>query len=63
MRAGRVARLEDARRYLAEQWGIAYGSVSGVWWQLRQRKAKPKTGRRRHRQTDEVAQAAFKSGV
>jgi transposase len=62
MRAGRVARLEDARRYLAEQWGITYGSVSGVWWQLRKHKAKPKTGRRRHRQADAAAQEAFTSG-
>ena len=62
MRAGRVARLEDARRYLAEQWGITYGSVSGVWWQLRKHNAKPKTGRRRHRQADGEAQAAFKKG-
>jgi transposase len=62
MRAGQVARLEDARRYLAEQWGITYGSVSGVWWQLRKRTAKPKTGRRRHRQADGAAQAAFTQG-
>lgn len=62
MRAGRVATLEDARHYLAQTWGITYGSVSGVWWQLRRRKAKPKTGRRRHRQVDQDQQAAFKKG-
>ena len=62
MRAGQVATLEDARRYLAARWGITYGSVSGVWWHLRKRNAKPKTGRRRHQQADGAAQAAFKKG-
>lgn len=60
MRAGRVATLEDARRYLAERWGIAYGSVNGVWWQLRKRGARPKTGRRRHAKADPAAQEAFR---
>lgn len=62
MRAGRVATLEDARRYLAEQWGIAYGSINGVWWQLRKRGARPKTGRRRHAQADPATQEAFRYG-
>ena len=61
-RAGQVATLADARRYLAEAWGIEYGSGSGVWWQLRKRRARPKTGRRRHRRADAAAQEAFKSG-
>jgi tRNA(fMet)-specific endonuclease VapC len=62
MRAGRIATLADARRYLAERWGIAYASLNGVWWQLRKHKTKPKTGRRRHRQADAAAQEAFKDG-
>ena len=60
MRAGRVATLEDARRYLAERWGIEYGSLNGVWWQLRRHGARPKTGRRRHAQADPAAQEAFR---
>lgn len=62
MRAGAIATLEDARRYLAEQWGIAYASLNGVWWQLRKHRIKLKTGRRRHRRADPAAQAAFKAG-
>ena len=62
MRAGAVATLEDARRYLAEQHGVAYGSLNGVWWQLRKHKIKLKTGRRRHRRADAAAQEAFTAG-
>lgn len=60
MRAGRIGRLEDARQYLQRRWHIYYASVNGVWHLLRQRRAKCKTGRRRHRQADAAAQAAFK---
>ena len=60
MRAGRITRLEDARRYLQHRWEIDYASVNGVWRLLRQRRVKFKTGRRRHRRADAVAQAAFK---
>jgi transposase len=60
MRAGRIATLEDARRYLAERWGVAYASLNGVWWQLRKHKVKLKTGRRRHRRADAAAQEEFK---
>ena len=62
MRAGRAATLKDAKAYLAREWGIAYGSVSGGWGQLRKRKAKPKTGRRRQGQADGAQQEAFKRG-
>lgn len=62
MRAGRVATLEEARQYLAERWDIGYGSINGVWWQLRKRGARPKTGRRRHAKADPVAQEAFRRG-
>jgi putative transposase len=60
MRAGRITRLEDARQYLQRRWNIYYASVNGVWQLLRQRRAKCKTGRRRHRRADAVAQATFK---
>jgi transposase len=59
MRAGRVARLREARAYLRERFGIAY-SLNGVSLLFRRRKAKLKTGRRRHRRADPGAQAAFK---
>jgi transposase len=62
MRAGRIATLADARRYLAEQHGVVYGSLNGVWWQLRKHRVKLKTGRRRHRRADPAAQEAFKAG-
>lgn len=62
MRAGRIATLEDARRYLAERWGIAYSSLNGVWWQLRKHRIALKTGRRRHRKADQHAQEAFRAG-
>jgi transposase len=62
MRAGAIATLEDARRYLAERWGIEYASLNGVWWQLRRHKIKLKTGRRRHRKADAAAQEAFRAG-
>lgn len=62
MRAGRIATLDDARTYLRERWGIEYGSLNGVWWQLRKHKIKLKTGRRRHRQADPAGQAAFRAG-
>ena len=60
MRAGRMSRLEDVRQYLQQRWNIHYASLNGVWHMLRQRRAKCKTGRRRHRQADVAAQAAFK---
>lgn len=59
MRAGAIATLEDARRYLAERHGVEYASLNGVWWQLRRHRIKLKTGRRRHRKADAAAQAAF----
>lgn len=62
MRAGRIATLADARRYLAERWGVEYASLNGVWWQLRKHKIKLKTGRRRHRKADAAAQEAFRGG-
>jgi transposase len=62
MQAGRIARLKEAQAYLRERHGINY-SLNGVWELLRRRKAKPKTGRKRHVQADPAAQAAFKKAV
>jgi transposase len=62
MRAGRIARLREAQAYLRERHGIAY-SLNGVSLLFKRRKAKLKTGRRRHRAADPAAQAAFKKSV
>jgi transposase len=59
MKAGEVATLEQTRQLLIEQ-GVPYKSVAGVSSLLIRHKVKLKTGRPRHQQTDEAAQAAFK---
>jgi transposase len=60
MTRGEIATLKDAQRFLAEQHGIRYQSLGGVWWMLHQRQARPKTGRRHHRQADATAQTEYK---
>lgn len=60
MKAGRIGRLRDAQRFLAEQWGVHYQGVSGLSRLFQRHKIKLKTGRRRHRRADAEAQAAFK---
>lgn len=60
MTRGEIATLKDAQRFLAEQHDIHYQSLGGVWWLLRQHKARLKTGRRRHRQADPAAQTDYK---
>jgi transposase len=62
MRAGRIATLKDAQRYLREEEGITYRSLNGVWYQLHQHHIKLKTGRRQHRKADKEDQAAFTAG-
>jgi transposase len=62
MADGRIATLQDAQRYLAERHGIVYGSLNGVWQQLRKHQIKWKTGRRRHALADAAAQEAFRVG-
>ena len=62
MQAGGIGRLKDAQAYLREHWGIAY-CLDGVSKLFIRRKTKLKTGRRRHRQADAAAQAAFKKSV
>ena len=62
MAAGRIATLKEAQAYLAEQHGIVYPSLNGVWQQLRKHRIKLKTGRRRHALADAAAQEAFVAG-
>ena len=62
MRAGEIATLKDAQRYLADECQITY-SLSGLWWHLHQRRARPKTGRRRHQRADATRQADYKRDV
>ncbi len=59
MKAGEVATLAEARQLLAQQ-GVLYKGVAGVSALLIRHKVKLKTGRPRHQQADEAAQAAFK---
>jgi len=63
MRQGKIRRLEDVRQYLAQEWGIEYRSLNGVWWMLRRWKIKLKTGRRRHQKASEEAQDGFKKNL
>ncbi len=60
LEAGRIGGQEEARRYLAETWGVRYKSIHGISYQFKRRKVKWKTGRRRHAKADAAAQAAFK---
>lgn len=62
MAAGRIATLKDAQRYLADEHGVVYPSLNGVWQQLRKHKIKLKSGRRRHELADAEAQEAFRAG-
>lgn len=59
LEAGRIVGQEDARRYLAANWGVSYKSVNAISYQFKKRKVKWKTGRRRHAKADAAAQAAF----
>lgn len=59
-KAGRIGRLRDAQRFLAEQWGGHYHGVRGLSRLCQRQKIKLKTGRRRHRRAEAEAQAAFK---
>lgn len=59
LRASRIATLRDAQHYLQQQWAISY-SLNGVWYHLRKRRVRLKTGRRRHQRADAARQAAYK---
>ena len=62
MRAGAIGRLKDAQAHLQKRWGLTY-CLDGISKLFIRRKTKLKTGRRRHRQADAAAQAAFKKSV
>jgi hypothetical protein len=58
--AGRVARLQDAPRYLRERWGSDDRRLKGVSRVFIRHQTRLKTGRRHHRRANLAAQAAFK---
>ena len=60
LRAGRIAHLKEAQRYLREPWRMNYRSLNGLSQLFTRHKTQLKTGRRRHRQADPAAPAAFK---
>lgn len=62
MKAGRIGGLEQARRYLADEHGVAY-SVGGLSALFRRRKTKLKTGRPRHVKASADEQEAWKKTV
>lgn len=62
MVAGEIATLKEAQAYLADHHDIVYGSLNGVWRQLRKHRMKLKTGRRRHAYADAEVQATFVAG-
>lgn len=60
MKRGEIARLEEARQFLAEEHGVCYRSVSAVSRLFKRRRVKLKTGRPRHGKASSEEQAAFK---
>ena len=60
MKAGRIAQLEDTRRYLADVHGIEYAGIASISALFQRRGVKLKTGRWRHRRADAKKQQAFK---
>lgn len=63
MRAGHVGGLHEAQAYLRDHWHIDYG-IDAISKLFNRRKAKLKTGRRRHhRAASADEQAAFKKGL
>jgi transposase len=62
MKAGRVARLREARGFLREHFSTSY-TIGGLSDLFRRRKAKLKTGRRRNRKASPEEQAVFKKTV
>jgi transposase len=61
MKQGNIARLEECRIFLAENFGIHYEGVSGLSRLFDRHQSKLKTGRRRHRKASQIQQEAFKS--
>lgn len=62
MKAGRIASLKQAQRFLNDRFSIAY-TVAGLSDLFQRKKIKLKTGRRRHVEASAEAQAAFKKTV
>ena len=62
MKAGHVASLKQAQRFLAEHFSIDY-SVGGLSNLFQRKKIKLKTGRRRHVKASAEQQEAFKKTV
>lgn len=62
MKAGEIATYSQVREFLASR-GIEYASADSVGTLMRRRRAKAKTGRPRHQQTDAEEQEAFKKSL
>lgn len=62
MKAGRIALLQEAQRFLEAHFAISY-TIGGLSDLFRRRKAKLKTGRRRNKKASAEEQAAFKKTV
>lgn len=62
MKAGRVATLKEAQRFLEERFSTSY-TIGGLSDLFRRRKTKLKTGRRRSKEASSQEQAAFKKSV
>jgi transposase len=60
MKRGKIATLEEARRFLDERFGIYYEGVSGLSRLFKRHQTKLKTGRRRSKGASEEEQRAFK---
>lgn len=60
MKAGRIGRLREAQRFLADRCDVHYHGVSGVSRLCQRHGITLKTGRRRHRRAEAEAQAAVK---
>lgn len=63
MKAGQIARLEEARLFLEHRFAIRYTGVTGLSRLFKRHQIKLKTGRRRNKQASAEEQAAFKKGV
>lgn len=62
MKAGHIASLQEAQRFLAEHFAITY-TVGGLSDLFRRKKTKLKTGRRRNEKASAQEQEAFKKTV
>jgi transposase len=58
-----LTKLEDAKQYLEERWGVKYKGVSSLSALFKRHKIKKKTGRKRHQGTDLQLQETFKKSA